>query len=137
MLNLWQVILDFGMMVLIWIIQLIVYPSFKDFEESNLIRWHQTYTKRISVIVGPLMIAQMAVYLYGSITRPSAERIVGLGLLIALWLITFAVFVPLHNRINKGSMLGPTLDRLVKANWVRTVLWTFVFVLSYLAFDKS
>jgi hypothetical protein len=135
MLNLWQLILDFGMMVLIWIIQLIVYPSFKHFERPNLIRWHKAYTKRISVIVGPLMIAQMAVCLYGGITHPSAERIVGLVLLVVLWLITFALFVPLHNRINKGSMLGPTLDRLVKANWVRTVLWTFVFILSYLAFN--
>jgi len=137
MLSLWQVILDFGMMVLIWIIQLIVYPAFKDIERSNLIRWHKAYTKRISVLVGPLMIAQMTVYLYGSLTQPSAQRIIGLALLVVLWLITFALFVPLHNRISKGNALGPTLDRLVKANWVRTVLWTFVFMLSYLTFNKS
>ena len=51
---------DFGLLVLILMVQVIVYPSFLHFSKTNLIKWHQSYTPKITTIVAPLMIAQVA-----------------------------------------------------------------------------
>ena len=59
-----QLIVDFGLLVLIWIVQLIIYPSFLYYKSKNLMVWHQKYTERIAVIVLPLMLMQLAIAIY-------------------------------------------------------------------------
>ena len=60
-LQLIRLLLDFGLMVLIWIVQLVIYPGLCYYKNEDLGKWHKIYTQRIGVIVGPLMIAQLAV----------------------------------------------------------------------------
>ena len=50
---------DFGLLVLIWMVQLVVYPGFKYYQRERLLEWHARYTSRISYIVGPLMLGQL------------------------------------------------------------------------------
>ena len=52
-------LVDIGLVVLIWMVQLIVYPSFTFYSKENLVNWHQKYTARIAVIVIPLMFLQL------------------------------------------------------------------------------
>ena len=130
MLTLWQMIVDFGMLVLIWMIQLIVYPSFKHHSEESLARWHRIYTFRISLIVVPLMVAQLLVYTYRSVKVPTIETLSGAAIVVAMWLITFVVFVPLHAKLTRGVQVDEVCSRLVKFNWVRTILWSLLFLLS-------
>lgn len=54
-----RLLLDFGLVVLIWIVQLVIYPSLCYYQDKDLAKWHKIYTQRIGVIVGPLMIAQL------------------------------------------------------------------------------
>ena len=56
--------IDFGLVVLIWMIQLIVYPSFLHYTTTNLIKWHRKYTPLIGYIVGPLMLLQLGISIY-------------------------------------------------------------------------
>ena len=35
-----RVIIDFGAVVLIWMVQLVVYPSFTYFQKKELMDWH-------------------------------------------------------------------------------------------------
>jgi hypothetical protein len=55
-------------------------------------------------------------------------------IVVLLWLITFWQFVPLHNAISKNIQTSETLVKLVRKNWIRTGLWTILFVLSNLEF---
>ncbi len=56
-----RLLLDFGLVVLIWIIQRIVYPGFLHYSTENLVVWHRQYTSRFSAIVIPLMLAQLGI----------------------------------------------------------------------------
>ena len=64
MIEITRLLLDFGLCILIWMVQLIVYPSFLFFSDNNLFTWHKTYTKAIALIVMPLMLGQLSIVIY-------------------------------------------------------------------------
>ncbi len=78
----------------------------------------------------PLMIGQLflALYaLYEELTVISVTR----GILILLiWILTFLIFVPIHNNIQGGKFNTPLLRKLIQSNWFRTLLWTLVLAAS-------
>lgn len=97
----WQLAVDSGMLVLIWMTQLVVYPSFLYFLESDLLKWHKRYTKSITVVVAPLMLLQIALSA-NTLLKSNTELAnwLHLGLIFIAWAITFLKAVPLHNQID-------------------------------------
>ena len=65
MIEITRLLLDFGLCILIWMVQLVVYPSFLFFSFNNLFTWHKTYTKAIALIVIPLMLGQLGIVISG------------------------------------------------------------------------
>lgn len=129
-----RLLIDFGLLVLIWIIQIIVYPSFLYYDKENLIIWHRKYTSLIGYIVGPLMLAQLGISIYQIINSITVNNAINLLLIIAIWIVTFLQFVPIHTNISKGNVNKKMLLSLVKKNWSRTVLWSLVFLFCLLKF---
>jgi DMSO reductase anchor subunit len=128
-LTLSTILFDTGCFVLTWLVQLVIYPSFEYYEYADLKRWHSKYTKRISLLVMPLMIGQLLTNTVAYFQWFSNLILVKLLLILTIWLVTFLVFVPMHKKItriteNKNSKV------LVHKNWTRTVLWSLVFVIS-------
>ncbi len=121
-----RILFDAGLFVLIWMIQLIVYPSFLHYSNANLNTWHQVYTKRLAVIVIPLMLGQLTLAVIQLIYNATIENIIILILILAIWISTFLQFVPIHNSIAKNNINKPLLHKLVRRNWFRTVLWTII-----------
>lgn len=120
-----QVMIDSGLLVLIWLVQLIIYPSFQYTEGSEFVRWHHKYTGLISLIVSPLMLAQAAIEVVRLQKEADWLRILLIGL---IWLSTFTLSVPCHNRLHKQGKEPATLHRLITTNWIRTVLWSLLFL---------
>ena len=56
-----RLLFDIGLLVFIWLVQLIIYPSFLFYERNNLKRWHVNYTKKITYVVLPLMVGQFII----------------------------------------------------------------------------
>lgn len=115
-------------------VQLLIYPSFRHYHPSTLKKWHPTYSKRIALIVIPLMVGQLAYGMYNVFYLGSPLVWLKLLLVISVWIVTFAIFVPLHNAVEKtndGNMESLTL-KLVQKNWSRTLLWTIIFLLGML-----
>ncbi|NRA94414.1 MAG: hypothetical protein HRU26_17410 [Psychroserpens sp.] len=129
-LELTRVIIDFGLVVLIWMVQLIIYPSFKYYQNEDLQRWHTKYTGRIAVVVVPLMFVQLFIYGYALFKVQGIFEITGSLIVLLMWIITFSTFVPLHNAITSGNYNQQTLDQLIKFNWIRTVFWSGLFSIS-------
>lgn len=125
---------DFGLLILIWMVQLIIYPSFLYYERNNLITWHQKYTGLITIFVAPLMFGQLGCSVYDLINDLQILSMVKLGLIFLVWLSTFLYFAPTHGKISKGDFSEKTLHELVKRNWFRTLTWTLVFIFTFLNF---
>ncbi|TCI85057.1 hypothetical protein [Tenacibaculum sp. M341] len=123
-----QLLIDFGLVVLIWMVQLLIYPSFLFYSREQLIKWHHVYTQRLSFIVIPLMFSQLFLTVYLFFIGISMSSSINLVVVLLLWASTFSMFVPIHSNISKGNSNPEMLNRLVSINWFRTILWTLLFL---------
>ena len=130
-----RLLFDFGLLVLIWIVQRIIYPGFLHYNSKNLINWHKVYTSRLTFIVMPLMLGQLGVSIYQLIVEINLYTVLSIIIIIGIWVSTFTQFVPIHAQISKGKASQKMLDSLVKKNWIRTFLWTILFLYSMLVTD--
>jgi len=124
--------IDFGLVVLIWMIQLRVYPSFLHYTTTNLIKWHRKYTPLIGYIVGPLMLLQLGISIYQISIEITYYNVISVLFISIIWALTFFKFVPIHNKISKGRISKSMLVSLVQKNWTRTILWTILFMYGFL-----
>ena len=121
-------LIDAGLVVLIWMVQLVVYPSFTYYPPKNLIEWHQKYTTGIAVIVIPLMLAQLVLAIVAVFYQPNFVSLFTLLIVIFLWIFTFISFAPLHFKISEGKPNQQLLQLLIRRNWIRTFLWSSLFL---------
>lgn len=125
-----RLLFDFGLLVLIWLVQLVIYPGFRYYSKENLIAWHRNYTFGISLVVIPLMFGQLISAGLQLFQNLNLYAIVSIVLIVIVWVSTFLQFVPMHNNISKGIFDDALLNRMVRSNWLRTILWSLIFVSS-------
>ncbi len=121
-----QLIVDSGLLILIWLVQLIIYPSFRYTEEKAFIAWHGRYTALISLIVTPLMLLQAGVETACFLAQDIRwQRIL---IILVIWLATFGLSVPCHSRLHGAGKNLIVIQRLVTTNWIRTLCWSLLFL---------
>ena len=130
------IIFDTCLLVLIWLVQLIIYPSFKHYTLENLKKWHPIYTQRIAIVVIPLMFGQLGFGIYELINAVTLFSIIKITLIAIVWILTFVIFVPLHNAIDKSDNTKGITVKLVQKNWSRTIVWTIIFLIGLIEFFK-
>ena len=110
---------------LVWVVQVVVYPSFLETGASP--RWpaaHQAHSRRISAVVGPAWVVQavtLAVLLVQH-RQPAAMLAFASVCALATVGVTVLVSVPLHARL--ASYDDDVARRLIRTNWWRTAAWT-------------
>ena len=125
-------LVDAGLAILIWMFQLIIYPSFLYYSEENLYAWHQKYTSKIAVIVVPLMLFQLIFGLIISFYSPTINHFIYIGIVFFLWVFTLLSFAPLHFKISEGNVNNKLLTTLIHRNWIRTLLWSFLLIFHFI-----
>ena len=126
-----RLICDSGLLILIWMVQLVIYPSFSYYKQEDLFKWHETYTKRIAVIVIPLMFGQLITSSIQVYNNLDFYTITSSSLVIGVWLSTFFIFVPLHTNLSKRKEVESSIKKLKLHNWLRTVLWSLIFIVTF------
>jgi len=129
-LKIYQLVIDFGLVVLIFLVQLCIYPAFKYFKTENLKVWHRIYTPNITYVVFPLMLSQLGFSAYFAFFETAFLHWLHFILVLLNWIGTFSVFVPLHQKINTGEFASIDLIKLEKKNWYRLILWLLTFILT-------
>ena len=124
----WLDIVNAGLVVLIWLVQLIIYPSFAHINETAFVDWHKKYVARITSCVAPLMIAQVLLVLRLLATTPIFKYYLMLSCILIIWYASFSLSVPCHRKLQKSGKNVAVINRLILTNWVRTILWTVVFL---------
>ena len=119
-----------GLTVLIWLVQIIIYPGMHGWEKARFAALHRVYARRIACIVGPLMLGQAALALRQMASTPGAAEAVQLALIAVVWGVTILVSVPLHRRLS-GGYDDQAVNRLVASNWLRTAGWSLVVVVDF------
>ena len=116
------------MVGVIWVIQLLHYPSFHFINDQKYIEFQHFHMQRISFIVIPVMLIELASTLLLSYFFRSSLTIILLALLLGIWGITFIFFTNMHQKLTNG--FDPSIvDKLVKINWSRTALWSLRLII--------
>ncbi len=118
----------FGLVVLIWLVQLVIYPAFADIAIEGFRGWHSRYTRAITWVVAPLMLAQVLLAGFLIARTPNLFTILYLVLVAATWLLTALVAVPIHNQLGAAGHDAARIQRLIATNWLRTGIWTIAFL---------
>ena len=120
-------LVDFGMFVVLWLVQLVIYPSFLRIESSDLLAWHKAYTLRVSFVILPLMFGQLALSILSVVGDASILEWTAFVFVLVCWILTFFVSVPLHRKIEQNDITRETRQKLITTNWPRTILWSVIF----------
>ena len=97
----------------------------------NFSELHRAYTRRISLVVVPLMLAQAALGLQMTVSLPGILPVLQLILIVFVWGVTAFISVPLHRRLTTGHD-KQIIDRLISTNWLRTTGWSLVSLLDWI-----
>ncbi|MFD2185970.1 hypothetical protein [Aquimarina celericrescens] len=99
-------------------------------------RWHKKYINRIAIVVMPLMIGQLSLVIVQVFRDLTFLNIISLVLVMMTWGSTFLQFVPIHNDISFGIVDRNSLHKLTYKNWLRTILWTAIFIISFFQYSS-
>lgn len=123
------------MVGVIWVIQLVHYPSFNYIEKQRYSNFQSFHMMRISYVVIPVMLIELLtlVLLIYSMDQINIELVLSGIILLLIWVITAIFFSGAHQKLTLGydkSVVG----NLIQMNWSRTLLWTFRLILLVLCF---
>ncbi|TAE73719.1 MAG: hypothetical protein EAZ65_06415 [Verrucomicrobia bacterium] len=111
----------------IWQVQLLTYPQFLRVGANEFPAYHQAHTEGISLLVGPLMLAELALAIAASWQLRKDKHlpllVANALLLLGIWLCTVLWQVPLHEELATARS-EPLIRELIASNWLRTLLWT-------------
>ncbi|PWN06206.1 hypothetical protein [Rhodohalobacter mucosus] len=121
---------------LIWTVQIVHYPAFHGFEKKSYSTWMSFHKSRISIVVVPVMLVELGSSILLSLSTIPYLMLhrIGLGVVVLVWLITFFIQVPLHEKL-AGGYKESIAKKLVSSNRWRTLLWSLKSILGmYLLF---
>lgn len=112
---------------LIWVIQLVHYPLMKYAATSDFPAFERAHQRRITLLVGPAMLIELASGIALIVYVPSAVDVIwvwiGLALILINLISTATLQAPYHHKLQTG--FDPRIwQQLVRTNWIRTVAWT-------------
>ena len=117
------------MVGVIWVIQLVHYPSFKYVNESDYIIFQKYHMSNISNIVFPVMftelITALIILFFG---EKSLFFVLSLICLFLIWVMTGVLFTKYHSILKEGKDLM-IIEKMIKANWIRALLWTMRLIM--------
>ena len=118
------------MVGVILVIQLVHYPSFHFVELKQYTTFQRFHMARISYVVIPAMLTELFTLILVVISMDQIDILVLASaiLLIFIWLMTAVFFSGVHQKLTLGYD-QTAVDKLVKLNWGRTLLWTLRLLL--------
>ena len=119
---------------IIWVIQVVHYPSFYFIERDEYVSFQKFHMDKISYIVVPVMLIESIsgfILIYNEL---NTVLLISMILLFFIWVLTGIFFVPIHQKLTSGYQ-EELVEKLVKINWVRTIFWTIrlLLVMAYLS----
>lgn len=123
MLTLAHSVSTIAMCAIIWFVQLVHYPLFARVGLHEFKEYEAEHVRRITWIVAPLMLVELASSAMLVVEDRSLTHISGLALVGVIWASTLLLQVPLHSRLSEGFD-ETVARRLVRSNWVRTLAWS-------------
>lgn len=122
---------------LIWFVQLVHYPGFRIINQDDFSSFHAFHTRRTGYVVIPPMLAEIVTsfWLTLAFERLWTLNSIGLLLVLGIWFSTFLLQVRYHAMLS-GEERPEVKNKLVRTNWIRTILWSAKSILGLMILFK-
>jgi hypothetical protein len=122
-----NLVVSSALVTLIWMVQLLIYPTFLDFDPETFSSCMKRHQLRITFIVLPLMVSEFifTTLLFNIISLFSFVLIA--MCVLGVWLSTALLQVPCHQKLISGKN-EVMIQYLIRTNWIRTILWSLKFI---------
>ena len=128
------------MIGVIWVIQLVHYPSFYYVDRSRYELFQDFHMRNISWIVFPIMSIELitGILLIQSPVFGHSNKLffISMILLALIWFLTATLFISIHKNLSNGYNKN-IIYRLVNLNWLRTILWSLRMVFIFGSISDS
>lgn len=124
-----RLITDSGMFILIWLVQIIIYPTFRDIREERFVAWHRHYVNAIGFFVIPMMLLQLGSTGFECYLTRSLPDLLALMMLAGAWMVTFTLSAPCHKKLQKVGQDEHLITYLIRTNWLRTIFWSLSWLI--------
>jgi len=113
------------MVGVIWIMQLVHYPSFSFINIEDYKSFQEFHMKRISLVVIPAMTIELTsgILIFWIYQTNNIFFNVSLFCLFFIWFLTAILFSKMHQKLTLGYQIS-IVTKLVNLNWLRTLSWT-------------
>ena len=140
LLLLWTAII-FYVLGVTWFAQIVVYPLFGKVGEPEYVAYHNFYSSRIPLpVILPgfaSFLVPMALAFFGPDSGPVWLYVANAGLGLAGLLVTVALEIPRHSRLEEGGKQEKVIRELIRFNWLRTVSITGSAILTVLMLTEA
>jgi hypothetical protein len=124
------------MVGVIWVIQLVHYPSFYFIKQKNYKSFQNFHMKNITYIVFPIMSIELFsgffLVLIFEDSKILSVLYFSLFFLLSNWALTGIIFTRLHSELLEGYN-KLIIKNMIKWNWIRTLFWSIrLFLLFYI-----
>jgi hypothetical protein len=112
----------------IWFVQLVHYPAYRNVGDATFVAYQREHTRRTTWVVFPPMLVELMTAGLWAIEAWKAPELrvwawPGVGLVALLWGSTMFWQVPLHDRLSRKRD-PEVIEKLIRSNWLRTWAWT-------------
>ncbi len=129
--------ISWGLFLIIWLVQIIIYPGLSRIPSKGFVNYHRWYVKRISAIVLPMMICEVIITIrWLMLDHYSFYSSASALLVVIIWLSTFVLQLPIHKHLQFGKD-DLLIKRLVATNWILAIAWSMKAVAVTLAAVKN
>lgn len=113
------------MVSIIWIIQILHYPTFLFVDKKHYTEFQKFHMENISYLIIPIMLLELltGLSILLKIKMINFYFFASFGLLILIWLITALFFSKFHSELS-NKYNRDTILKLIRLNWIRTFFWT-------------
>ena len=125
-----NLLLSAGMFGVIWVIQLVHYPSFLYVSEDRFKEFERFHMFRISLVVVPLMILELLTAVLLQFKMGSQTITIQTSLILFIWVYTLLVSSRVHGELTKGYD-DKLIKKLTNSNWPRTIAWSLKLIIAY------
>jgi len=73
------------------------------------------------------MFTQLGISIFELYEEISYNTLINIILTVTTWIITFTISVPLHAKIESNVSIEESVNKLIKSNWIRTIIWNAIF----------
>jgi hypothetical protein len=129
-----QAVASAAMCGLIWFVQIVHYPLFARVNDDASREFADENQARTGPVVIPFMLVEgltAAIIAWSPPDGvPRVLAVAGVAIVVAIWLSTAWLQMPLHARLSREGHSVDAVAALVRSNWLRTMLWSLRAVLA-------